>query len=101
MPILLENPPPLPNCTRMSTPLLPLLLHCSLCIPPGLMAQGTSGFTQDGTISWTDPDASWVTGKVNSQNYKWIRFATSTAITTAPTVLGMSQSGLKGGASYF
>lgn len=49
------------------------------------VTDGTSNFTRDGKISWTDPGALWLTGTVNGTSGKWLRIRSSTALTTAPT----------------
>ncbi len=45
---------------------------------------GTTGFTIDGKVTWTDPGALWLTGTVNSVSAKWLRVR-ATALTGTPT----------------
>ena len=49
------------------------------------VVNGTSGFTADGQVTWTEP-GSWATNAVNSVTQYWIRVRASAAPSTVPTV---------------
>jgi hypothetical protein len=53
------------------------------------VTDNTSAFTTDGTITFTAP-SDWATTSVNSQSKYWIRFSSSTQVTTAPTAYSVS-----------
>ena len=48
------------------------------------VTDGTSGFTVDGTVTWTAP-GSWATSSVNSVTQYWVRVRPSTSPSTNPT----------------
>ena len=62
------------------------------------MTDGTTGFTQSGSISFTKP-SNWIknipTGMDPTYNYYWIRLRSSTNITTAPVVNSLARNGDK------
>lgn len=47
---------------------------------------GTSGFTQDGTVSWTLPLSGWATTSVNGVTLFWVRVRPASVPSTNPTV---------------
>jgi hypothetical protein len=49
------------------------------------VTDGTSGFTVDGTVTWTAP-GSWAANSVNSVTQYWVRVRPSTSPSTNPTV---------------
>jgi hypothetical protein len=56
------------------------------------VTDGTSGFTADGTVTWTAP-GSWATTSVNSVTLYWVRITQSVAPSTNPTVNSVTVTG--------
>jgi len=59
---------------------------------PLTVTDGTNGFTQDGTVSWTPP-ADWAATTVNGHNTYWVRVRPTTAPTTNPTCYSVTTLG--------
>lgn len=53
------------------------------------VTDNTSDLTTDGTVTFTAP-TDWETTAVNSQTKYWVRFSSSTQVTTAPTAYSVS-----------
>jgi hypothetical protein len=56
------------------------------------VTDGTSGFTADGTITWTIP-TDWTTKAVNSVTLYWVRIRASANPSTTPTVNSVTVTG--------
>jgi hypothetical protein len=56
------------------------------------VTDGTTGFTVDGSVTWTNP-SDWATTAVNSVTCYWVRVRFTGTLTTSPTINSLSYLG--------